>query len=89
MKREENKLFPDLESGPDININNKSNTTERLARLDSDKDLRDKVLPYCRLKYGEIYKDKVIIPSGLKNIKEVITSGSAYLEDGMKVKVKN
>ena len=38
---------------------------------------------------GEIYKDKVIITAGLKNIKKVITSGAAYLDEGMKVEVMN
>jgi DNA modification methylase len=32
-------------------------TTEKLTRLDIDKELRNKILPYCRLKKGEIWKD--------------------------------
>jgi DNA modification methylase len=37
----------------------KSDTTEKLSRLDFSKTLREKILPYCRLKYGEIWKDDV------------------------------
>jgi DNA modification methylase len=33
------------------------NTTEKLTRLDIDEELRKKILPYCRLKAGEIWKD--------------------------------
>jgi DNA modification methylase len=32
-------------------------TTEKLTRLDIDEDLRKKILPYCRLKQGEIWLD--------------------------------
>lgn len=32
-------------------------TTEKLTRLDIDDDLRNKILPYCRLKKGEIWDD--------------------------------
>lgn len=32
---------------------------EQLPRLDSDPAVRGKILPYCRLKYGEIWEDKV------------------------------
>ena len=32
-------------------------TTEKLTRLDIDEELRKKILPYCRLKRGEIWKD--------------------------------
>src|SRR4030042_1813922 len=35
-----------------------SDTREKLKRLDIDKDLRNKILPFCRLKYGEIWEDK-------------------------------
>ncbi|MDI6840767.1 MAG: DNA methyltransferase [bacterium] len=34
-------------------------TTERLQRLDLHGELREKVLPLCRLKYGEIWEDPV------------------------------
>jgi len=32
-------------------------TTEKLTRLDIDEELRKKILPHCRLKEGEIWKD--------------------------------
>jgi len=32
-------------------------TTEKLTRLDIDDELRKKILPYCRLKKGEIWRD--------------------------------
>lgn len=34
-------------------------TKERLKRIDTDNDLREKILPLCRLKYGEIWEDKI------------------------------
>ena len=37
----------------------KGNTTEKLSRLDLDEKTRGKILPYCRLKNGEIWVDKV------------------------------
>ena len=30
---------------------------EQLARLDSDPELRERLLPHCRLKAGDIWKD--------------------------------
>ena len=32
-------------------------TAEKLTRLDINDELRKKILPYCRLKKGEIWKD--------------------------------
>jgi site-specific DNA-methyltransferase (adenine-specific) len=41
-----------------IKKNSKSGkTAERLTRLDIDEELRKKILPYCRLKKGEIWED--------------------------------
>jgi DNA modification methylase len=37
----------------------KGKTTERLERLDFYGDLRGRILPFCRLKYGEIWEDPV------------------------------
>jgi len=34
-----------------------ANTTEKLTRLDIDENLRKKILPFCKLKYGEIWND--------------------------------
>ena len=50
-------LFPDSDDGVSEINNNFNKTTERLRRLDTDKELRKKVLPYCRLKKGEIWED--------------------------------
>jgi DNA modification methylase len=38
---------------------NSKNTKEKLSRLDFDEDLRKKIMPFCRLKYGEIWEDKI------------------------------
>jgi len=37
----------------------RNNTTEKLARLDLNGALKEKLLPFCRLKYGEIWEDPV------------------------------
>lgn len=37
----------------------KNKTIEKLKRLDTDKELREKILPFCRLKPGEIWTDDV------------------------------
>ena len=34
-------------------------TVEKLKRIDYSDDIRKKILPLCRLKYGEIWKDKI------------------------------
>ena len=36
-----------------------SRTTEKLKRLDLDSELRDKITPYCRLGYGDVWEDPV------------------------------
>jgi len=38
-------------------ISKSGKTTERLTRLDIDEELRKKILPYCRIKKGEIWED--------------------------------
>ena len=35
----------------------KGKTTEKLSRLDINEELREKILPFCRLKRGEIWSD--------------------------------
>jgi multidrug efflux system membrane fusion protein len=50
-------------------------------------DNENKVAKKRAVKLGPIYKDKVIINSGLENIDYVITKGSVYLSDGMKVEL--
>ncbi len=51
MIRAENKKFPQK-----MNLA-RSGTTEKLTRLDIDEELRKKILPYCRLKTGDIWED--------------------------------
>jgi DNA modification methylase len=36
-----------------------SPTAERLSRLDTNPELREQLLPYCRLRHGEIWQDPV------------------------------
>jgi len=42
---------------PSIKKTTLGQTSEKLTRLDIDEELREKILPYCRLKKGEIWKD--------------------------------
>ena len=51
----------------------KGNTTERLTRLDIDEELRKKILPYCRIKKGEIWED----PKGKHKIGVLDATSSA------------
>ena len=37
----------------------KGRTTERLKRIDTDASLRERLLPYCRLKHGDVWEDAV------------------------------
>ncbi len=37
----------------------KDNTREELTRLDLNGELKKKILPFCRLKYGEIWEDPI------------------------------
>ena len=39
--------------------NSKGKTKEKLKRLDINNELRKKILPFCRLKYGEIWEDPI------------------------------
>ena len=48
-------LFPDL----DFIKKNKGETTEKLERLDLHGELQERILPLCRLKYGDIWEDPV------------------------------
>ena len=50
-------LFGDL--GVIEKVGNKGKTTEKLERLDLHGVLKSKILPLCRLKYGEIWEDRV------------------------------
>ncbi|MFH0976994.1 MAG: site-specific DNA-methyltransferase [Spirochaetota bacterium] len=49
-------LFPELDETIVNNFKDKDGTTERLGRLDADNELRKIILPYCRLKQGDIWE---------------------------------
>ncbi|MCY3711090.1 MAG: hypothetical protein OXG26_19550 [Caldilineaceae bacterium] len=51
-------LFPDNDV-QSVSRSKKGTTTERLKRIDTDVELRELLLPYCRLKYGDIWEDPV------------------------------
>ncbi|NMC21747.1 MAG: site-specific DNA-methyltransferase [Thermogutta sp.] len=51
-------LFP-LETTSSAHRSNTGRTTERLPRLDSSRELRERLAPFCRLQYGEIWEDPV------------------------------
>ena len=48
-----------LESMPQKVLVGRGRTTERLKRLDLKGELREKVLPYCRLDYGDVWEDPI------------------------------
>lgn len=48
-----------LESMPKKVLVGRGRTTERLKRLDLQGELREKVLPYCRLDYGDVWEDPI------------------------------
>ena len=48
-----------LESMPQKVLVGRGRTTERLKRLDLQGELREKVLPYCRLDYGDVWEDPI------------------------------
>lgn len=50
-------LFPDLD--PIEKGKSKGRTTEGLERLDLHGELQKKILPLCRLKYGDVWKDPI------------------------------
>lgn len=55
-KKEIPELTPDANSGRNTDSHK---TAERLGRLDADPELREKILPLCRLKHGGIWEDPV------------------------------
>jgi DNA modification methylase len=71
-------LFPDLDDDAGNNSGSQNKTTERLSRLDTSKDLRKKILPYCRLKKGEIWEDSsghrvgVLDAADFEDIKKIV-----------------
>jgi DNA modification methylase len=48
-------LFPERKG--DV-VKRRNDTTERLTRLDLNNGLKEKLLPFCRLKYGQIWEDQ-------------------------------
>ena len=40
-------------------LGKKKMAKEKLQRIDSNKEMRDLLLPYCRLKYGQVWEDSV------------------------------
>lgn len=61
-------------------------TTEKLTRLDIDDELREKLLPHCRLKHGEIWEDSieghkvgVLDATSLKDTKKLFSEKKAKL----------
>ncbi|MBM3142128.1 MAG: site-specific DNA-methyltransferase [Chloroflexi bacterium] len=75
------KLFDDellLKKEPNASSNHK----EEICRLDLDSELRGKILPFCRLKYGEVWEDKekghrigVLDATKLDDVKKIVDSG--------------
>ena len=51
-------LFP-ANNAQSVSRSKKGTTTERLKRIDTDVELRELLLPYCRLTYGDIWEDSV------------------------------
>ena len=73
-----NSLFSELET--------KNLTTEQLQRLDLNSALRTKLLPLCRLKYGEIWEDPVkghkvgvLDATKIEDVKEIMADKKAHL----------
>ena len=52
-------LFNQLSANnePGLSIIDNRKQTEKLARIDTNEELYNKLLPYCRLKPGEIHED--------------------------------
>ena len=56
MKSEQTTLFPTVDLPPTTGTK-QGKTIERLKRLDTDAELRERIIPYCRLDHGEIWED--------------------------------
>lgn len=77
-------LFGDL--GVIEKVGNKGKTTERLERLDLHGVLKSKILPLCRLKYGEIWEDRakghrvgVLDATEIEDVNKIIGNEKAKL----------
>ena len=55
MKPEQTTLFPTDDLQPATGTR-QGKTSESLKRLDTDSELRDLLMPYCRLNQGEVGK---------------------------------
>jgi site-specific DNA-methyltransferase (adenine-specific) len=65
---------------------NKGKTTEKLKRLDLHRELQEKILPLCRLKYGEIWEDPmnghkvgVLDATKIEDVKKIMGDRKAKL----------
>ena len=58
MKSEQTTLFPNVDLQPTKRLS-QGKTSERLKRVDTDLELRELLIPYCRLNRGEIWEDSV------------------------------
>ena len=56
MKSEQTTLFPNVDLQPTKRLS-QVKTSERLKRVDTDRELRELLIPYCRLNRGEIWED--------------------------------
>lgn len=64
----------------------KNNTKEKLKRLDLNGELKKKVLPFCRLKYGDIWEDPVkghkvgvLDATKIDDVKKIVNNEKAKL----------
>ena len=58
MKSEQTTLFPTVNLPPTTGTK-QGKSIERLKRVDTDLELRELLIPYCRLNRGEIWEDSV------------------------------
>src|SRR5438132_14132190 len=62
ISRNRDHKTPQLFPTDDVSVHRHARTpmqSERLPRLDTDSDLRSRILPLCRLSLGEIWTDPV------------------------------
>jgi len=57
-QKQSNNLFTDLTVIEERTF--RGGTKEKLSRLDLYSDIRKRILPFCRLKYGEIWEDPIV-----------------------------
>jgi site-specific DNA-methyltransferase (adenine-specific) len=78
-------LIPLVETMPKSNPA-RSRTAERLTRLDIDESLKKRLLPFCRLKHGDIWEDPirghrvgVLDATVLSDVREIMCNDKANL----------